>query len=171
MCAEHDRHLEVELRRILQVDYSMEDRRLRLKPDPDFEEFARDCIRLARQEKSPGLRRRLLTLAREWMNAAMHPHAAEIRRKRSKVPVALAFDAPAHKPNKRNTLMGQKQDGGSEKQGRIAMEEPLKKHGDKIERGRLGGIDKENASGQKGGAGEPHARPLEPEKQGGIGGP
>jgi hypothetical protein len=61
---------------------------LRLKPDPDFEEFARDCIRLARQEKSPGLRRRLLTLAREWMNAAMH--AAGIRRKRSKVPVALA---------------------------------------------------------------------------------
>ena len=83
---------------------------MRLKPDPDFEEFARDCIRLARQEKSPGLRRRLLTLAREWMNAAMHPHAAEIRRKRSKVPVALAFDALAHKPNKRNTLMGQKQD-------------------------------------------------------------
>jgi hypothetical protein len=64
--------------------------------------------------------------------------------------------------------MSQKQ---SEKQGPIAMEEPLKKHGDKIDQGRLGGIDKENASGQKGGAGEPESTPLEPEKQGGIGGP
>ncbi len=99
------------------------------------------------------------------------PTQPGIRRERSKVPVALAFDALAYKPNKRNTLMGQKQDGGSEKQGRIAMEKPLKKHGDKIDRGRLGGIDKENASGQKGGAGEPEATPLEPEKQGGIGGP
>jgi hypothetical protein len=159
-----------ELRQILQVDYSMEDRRLRLKPDPDFEEFARDCIRLARQEKSPGLRRRLLTLAREWMNAAMHPHAAEIRRTRSKVPVALAFDALAHKPNKRNTLMGQKQDGGSEKQGPLAMKQPLKKH-EKVGLGRFGGVEKEVASRQTGGAGEPQAKPLEPEKQGGIGGP
>jgi hypothetical protein len=63
--------------------------------------------------------------------------------------------------------MSQKQ---SEKQGPIAMEEPLKKHGDKIDRGKLGG-DKENASGQKGGAGEPEVTPLEPEQQGGIGGP
>jgi hypothetical protein len=47
----------------------------------------------------------------------------------------------------------------------------FKKHGDKIDRGRLGGIDKENASGQKGGAGEPEVTPLEPEQQGGIGGP
>jgi len=39
---------------------------MRLKADPDFEEIAR-CIRLARQEKCPGLRRRLLTLTREWI--------------------------------------------------------------------------------------------------------
>jgi hypothetical protein len=71
-------------------------------------------------------------------------------------------------PNQRRTLVSEKK---SEKQGPIAMEEPLKKHGDKIDRGRLGGKDEEHASDQKGGAGEPQATPLEPEKQGGIGGP
>jgi hypothetical protein len=40
-------------------------------PNPDFEDFARDCIRLAGQEKSRELRSRLLVLAREWMHAAM----------------------------------------------------------------------------------------------------
>ena len=49
-----------------------------LSPDPDFEEFALDCIRLSNQEKSPILRRKLLTLAREWMHAAMHQQGAEI---------------------------------------------------------------------------------------------
>jgi hypothetical protein len=48
-----------------------------LRPDPDFEEFALDCIRLSNQEKSPILRRKLLTLAREWMHAAMHPQSVE----------------------------------------------------------------------------------------------
>jgi hypothetical protein len=43
----------------------------RVKPDPDFESFALDCIQLARQEKSLQLRSRLLILAREWMHAAM----------------------------------------------------------------------------------------------------
>jgi hypothetical protein len=42
------------------------------RPDPHFEDFARDCIRLAHEERSPGLRSRLLVLAREWMHAAMH---------------------------------------------------------------------------------------------------
>jgi hypothetical protein len=42
---------------------------MNLSPDPDFEEFALDCIRLSNQEKSPILRRKLLTLAREWMHA------------------------------------------------------------------------------------------------------
>ena len=37
---------------------------MHLSPDPDFEEFAFDCIRLSSQEKSPILRRKLLTLAR-----------------------------------------------------------------------------------------------------------
>jgi len=48
---------------------------MHLSPDPDFEEFALDCIRLSNQEKSPILRRNLLTLAREWMHAAMHHRA------------------------------------------------------------------------------------------------
>jgi len=34
-----------------------------MKPDPEFEEFARDYLRLAEQEKSPALRSRLLVLA------------------------------------------------------------------------------------------------------------
>ena len=45
---------------------------MHLSPDPDFQEFALDSIRLSNQEKSPILRRKLLTLAREWMHAAMH---------------------------------------------------------------------------------------------------
>ena len=36
-----------------------------------FEEFARDCVRLARQANSPELRERLFDIAREWMRAAM----------------------------------------------------------------------------------------------------
>ena len=52
---------------------------MHLRPDPDFEEFALDCIRLSNQEKSPILRRKLLTLAREWMHAAMHQQGAEIQ--------------------------------------------------------------------------------------------
>ena len=51
---------------------------MHLSPDPDFEEFALDCIRLSNQEKSPILRRKLLTLAREWMHAARHQQGAEI---------------------------------------------------------------------------------------------
>jgi hypothetical protein len=42
------------------------------RPDPDFEDFARDCIRLANEERSPRLRNRLLLLAKEWMHAAVH---------------------------------------------------------------------------------------------------
>src|SRR5215204_4640201 len=56
---------------------------------------------------------------------------------------------PEFQIERRTFMMSEKQ---SEKQGPIAMEEPLKKHGDKIDRGRLGGIDKEHASDQKGGA-------------------
>jgi hypothetical protein len=42
-----------------------------MKPNPDFEHFVRDYLRLAEQERSPELRSRLLRLAREWMHAAM----------------------------------------------------------------------------------------------------
>jgi hypothetical protein len=37
----------------------------------EFEEFARDCVRLARQANSPELREKLFDIAREWMRAAM----------------------------------------------------------------------------------------------------
>ena len=42
-----------------------------MTPNPDFEHFVRDYIRLAGQEQSLELRSRLLRLAREWMHAAM----------------------------------------------------------------------------------------------------
>jgi len=37
----------------------------------EFEEHARDCIRLAGQSKSPELRDQFLELAREWIMAAL----------------------------------------------------------------------------------------------------
>ena len=37
----------------------------------EFEEFARDCVRLAEQADTPELRERQLNLAREWMHAVM----------------------------------------------------------------------------------------------------
>src|SRR3954469_3163256 len=41
-----------ELRQILEVASAGEDgRKMHLRPDPDFEDFARDCIRLANEEK------------------------------------------------------------------------------------------------------------------------
>jgi len=36
----------------------------------EFEEFARDCVRLAEQADTPELREKLLNLAREWMRRA-----------------------------------------------------------------------------------------------------
>jgi hypothetical protein len=37
----------------------------------EFEDFARDCVRLAREANSPELREKLFDIAREWMRAAM----------------------------------------------------------------------------------------------------
>jgi hypothetical protein len=37
----------------------------------EFEEFARDCVRLAEHADTPELRAKLLALAREWMRAVM----------------------------------------------------------------------------------------------------
>ena len=37
----------------------------------EFEEFARDCVRLAGQADTPELRAKLLDLAREWMRAVI----------------------------------------------------------------------------------------------------
>ena len=37
----------------------------------EFEEYARDCVRLAQQADAPELREQLLAMAREWMEAMM----------------------------------------------------------------------------------------------------
>jgi hypothetical protein len=66
---------------------------MHLRPDPDFEDFARDCIRLAGEERSAGLRSRLLVLAREWMHAAMHHHVTPAHSGR-----AERMDANSGKP-------------------------------------------------------------------------
>ena len=58
-----------------------------------------------------------------------------------------------------------------EKPGAQPMDEPLKKHGDKMDLGKLGDQRKPGAPRPAGGAGEPQSTPLEPEKQGGISGP
>jgi hypothetical protein len=50
----------------------------------EFEEFARDCVRLARQANSPELREKLFDIAREWMRAAMDSEEAA----RSKPPAS-----------------------------------------------------------------------------------
>ena len=49
------------------------------KPAQDFQEFARDCVRLAEQADTPALREELLGLAREWMQAVMDVEDAEAR--------------------------------------------------------------------------------------------
>jgi hypothetical protein len=43
----------------------------------EFEEYARDCVRLAQQADTPELRDQLLAMAREWMEALMKEDAAE----------------------------------------------------------------------------------------------
>ena len=37
----------------------------------EYEDFARECVRLANQADSPELREKLLNLAREWMHAVI----------------------------------------------------------------------------------------------------
>jgi hypothetical protein len=37
----------------------------------EFEAFARDCVHLAAQADTPELRERLLSMARDWMRAAI----------------------------------------------------------------------------------------------------
>jgi hypothetical protein len=37
----------------------------------DFEDYARNCVRLAEQMDSPELREKLLQQAREWMHAVI----------------------------------------------------------------------------------------------------
>ena len=45
----------------------------------EFEEFARDCVRLAEQADTPELREKLLNLAREWMRAVMPDEDLAVR--------------------------------------------------------------------------------------------
>jgi hypothetical protein len=59
----------------------------------------------------------------------------------------------------------------TENPGAQPMEEPLKKHGDKIDLDKLGKGRDRGGERPSGGAGEPQSSPLEPEKQGGISGP
>jgi hypothetical protein len=67
-------------------------------------------------------------------------------------------------------------DPGVQQGAAVPMEHPLKKEGDKIGVGIKKAGDKLSSGDQKedhrsGGAGDPQVTPLEPEKQGGIGGP
>jgi hypothetical protein len=43
----------------------------------EFEEFARECVRLAERADTPELRGKLLNLAREWMHAVMDDEDAD----------------------------------------------------------------------------------------------
>ena len=60
----------------------------------EFNEFARDCVRLAEQADTPELREKLLNLAREWMRAVMDEEdAAPKRASRRQRPRPLILDA------------------------------------------------------------------------------
>jgi hypothetical protein len=56
----------------------------------EFEEFARDCVRLAERADTPELREKLLNLAREWMHAVMDDEDAESAAQRRR-PMASAL--------------------------------------------------------------------------------
>jgi hypothetical protein len=57
--------------RIIQFDEWNLDGGAPMSSGSEFEEFARDCVKLARQANSPELREKLFDIAREWMLAAM----------------------------------------------------------------------------------------------------
>jgi hypothetical protein len=50
----------------------------------EFADFARDCVNLAQQADTPELRKKLLSLAREWRRAAMEEQDAATRLRRSR---------------------------------------------------------------------------------------
>ena len=56
----------------------------------EFEEFARDCVRLAERADTPELREKLLNSAREWMHAVMDDEDAESAAQRRR-PMASAL--------------------------------------------------------------------------------
>jgi hypothetical protein len=51
--------------------------------DPECEDYARECVRLAGLAKDPQLRDALLNMAREWMAVAMHENEMPKPRRRS----------------------------------------------------------------------------------------
>jgi hypothetical protein len=59
------------MNRIIQFDEWNFDGGAPMSSGSEFEEFARDCVRLARQANSPELREKLFEIAREWIRAAM----------------------------------------------------------------------------------------------------
>jgi hypothetical protein len=67
--------------------------------------------------------------------------------------------------------MDAKQRNMAKSPGAQPMDEPLKKHGDKMDLDKLGERRDRGTERQSGGAGEPQSSPLAPEKQGGISGP
>jgi hypothetical protein len=48
----------------------------------EFEEFARDCVRMAGRADAPELRDKVLNIARDWMRAAMEEDKSAIDRLR-----------------------------------------------------------------------------------------
>jgi hypothetical protein len=55
--------------------------------DKEFETYARDCVKLAKQDNTPPeLRDRLLKMAREWMHAAMDQEDGTDTPRRSNAP-------------------------------------------------------------------------------------
>jgi hypothetical protein len=44
--------------------------------DKDLEDYARDCVRLARLARDPTIRDRLMQMARDWMAEATHESKA-----------------------------------------------------------------------------------------------
>ena len=53
----------------------------------EFETYARDCVKLAKQDNTPPeLRDRLLKMAREWMHAAMDQEDGTDTPRRSNAP-------------------------------------------------------------------------------------
>jgi hypothetical protein len=52
----------------------------------EFEDFAEDCIRFAGQTENPKLRERLLKIAQDWLQAAMHEQGPAIDQTRSRLP-------------------------------------------------------------------------------------
>jgi hypothetical protein len=68
------------INRIMRVERrELRDQRMSSESAKEFEELARDCVRLAEQADTPELREKLLHLAREWMRAVMSDENLALR--------------------------------------------------------------------------------------------